>query len=260
MINIPDNFQLKIFMGSRIILFKTMLMDSQPIFSNQTTYSFFNDNDENETSVTLMSEGEALEWLFKNSIFRRFFLEQFFSNPDKQRIFLRVKEPLTRYNYKPGDIDLLIIDPNNPANAIAFECKRVKSVAINEETSKINSIQKIREGVKQASALQSLGFNKSYLLILLLDDGRALLDPNTMFRYGKTPEISQMYDLPWNEPLQRDVGIVFVKVNQMTGKSINHSISVGICIEKQAERLDQLNSLTEKIIEILKHPEDFNEV
>jgi len=247
-------------MSARTLYFKTMLMDSQLLNTTDTVYSFFNENDDDEQSITSLNETEAVNWLLKYPGFRNFFLEEFFASPQNVKAFTGIKEPITSQNKKPGDIDLLLVDPAFPNQAIGFECKRVKSVDQTEEYSKINSIEKIRSGVRQASAYQSLGFYKSFLMIMLLDDGRALNDPNVMFRYGKTANIARMYELPWQEPLQEDVGIVFIKVNQMTGKHYNHSISIGICIEKQAKPLDQLNRLTDKIQEILKHPGAYAEV
>src|SRR5690348_16631870 len=98
-------------MGSRTILFNSMIMDSQLIGANQTTYDFFTENSEEEASITQFSEEQAFKWLLRNPHFRRFFLQQFLPDPTIVKAFLGVKEPLTAHHYKPGDVDLLLVNP-----------------------------------------------------------------------------------------------------------------------------------------------------
>jgi len=112
-------------------------------------------------------------------------------------------------------------------------------------------INKIRHGIKQANAYRELGFYQTYLLIILLDDGRAMTAPNTMFRYGKDDTLESIYSIPWQEPLHEDVGIVYVKVNQTTGKSINLTGGIGFCIDKKARLVEQHANITTGIKTIL---------
>lgn len=199
-----------------------------------------------------MNEGRALEWLLTNTSFRQMFLNEFFPGISDVKIFTGLSTPFTNPNTIPGDIDLLLVSESRPDKTIAFECKRVKAVSGPGNIAKVNNVQKLVHGIKQANAYQSLGFHQSYLAVILLDDGRALDTPNIMFRYGKTTSIESIYEIPWNEPLHRDVGIVFIKLNQTTGKNIQHAGGFGFCVDKAAGRLEQMDEMNQKVGTLLR--------
>lgn len=236
---------------NRILYFKTVIIDSLPITEQKTVYSFFTENNEDDESVTSMSEDQAIRWLLNHPALRDSLLSEFFPDAFRIKCFFGVTKPFTSIGKMPGDIDVLLVDPMQPQKAVAFECKRVKSISIKDGESKLNNVEKIKKGIKQANQYQSLGFYKSYLMIILLDDGRKMDTPNVIFRYGRAENIGHMYDIPWQEPLNVDVGIIFVKVNQMTGKHINFSVSIGYCIEKEATPLEQTHEMTNKVRELL---------
>lgn len=235
----------------RLLQFKQIYYDSQSI-GGKTTVSFFNENDENDESVTSMSEDQAVKWLFQFKEFRHLFINEFFGNTDTIKTYYGLTEPFTTRNKKPGDIDLLLVNPNRPDKSIAFECKRVKAVTIENSNAKINNVEKIRNGVIQANKYQSLGFHQSYLMIILLDDGKLSKTPNVLFRETNKDLLKKMYDIPWNEPLNNDVGIIFIKVNQTTGIDINLSGGIGFCIDKLAQPLEQTSSMTNKIKDLMR--------
>ena len=233
------------------MVFKQIYYDVQPI-GGKTKVSFFTEKKKNDVSVTSMSEDQAIKWLFQNESFRQFFIKDFFGNSNNIRSYFGLTEPFTTRNKKPGDIDLLLVNPNRPDKSIAFECKRVKALSIDNYSSKINNVEKIRHGVIQANKYQSLGFHQSYLLIILLDDGRHYNTPNTLFRNTSTDQLTHMYDIPWNEPLNNDVGIIFIKVNQTTSNHINLTGGIGFCIDKLAKPLEQTSSMTNKIKDLIR--------
>jgi hypothetical protein len=235
----------------RPMIFKQSYYDAQPL-SDRQSYSFFSESDEEDESVSLMSEDQAIKWLFSSFSFDRFFIEDFFQVPNRVKSFFGLKEPFIIKGKKPGDIDILLVDTERPERAIAFECKRVKSQSIDKTNSKVNNANGIRKGVLQANGYQSLGFHQSYLMIILLDDGRKLDYTNPMMRNSKSDDVEEIYDIPWNENLNKDVGIVFVKVTQPTGKHYNLMGGQGFCIDKVAGKLDQLPAMTNKIKELLK--------
>jgi len=181
------------------------------------------------------------------------FLPDFFDNPNNVKSYFGLTEPFTQKNKKPGDIDLLLVDTDNPDKAIAFECKRVKAVSLENQTAKVNNTGKIKHGVLQVNKYQKLGFHQTYLMIILLDDGRNYKTPNTLFRSSANiDELKQLYDLPFNEPLNNDTGVIFIIVNQPTGKDINLTGAIGFCLDKFAELHEQKKSLTNKIEELIK--------
>jgi hypothetical protein len=227
-----------------------MILDSLPIDDRQV-YTFFQETDENESSVTELTEDQALRWVIEHPQFRNTFCRRFLPEAKTVRSFYGLQHPFTSPNNKPGDIDLLLVDPGNPHLGISFECKRVKARSQDTAPPRINNVTAIRHGIKQANAYQSLGFHQSYLLILLLDDGRTLETPNVMFRYNKSTQLNAIYDIPLNESIHPDVGVVYIRINQMTGKSIEHSVSLGLCVDKQAGKLEQTPQMTNKIRSIL---------
>jgi len=222
------------------------MYDSVPLNSHDTTYSFFTESDSRDSTVTGMTEETAIKWLISNPHFRNAFISDFFDNPSAIKEFYGLQRPFTDPNKVPGDIDLLLVDPFQPQYSIAFECKRVKAIST-DTGSKVNNVQAIKKCVRQANAYRELGFYQTYLTIILLDDGRAMTTPNTMFRYGNSPAIECIYNIPWQEPLHEDVGIIYIKVNQTTGKSIELSGSVGFCIDKTANYLEQTTKMTSQI-------------
>jgi len=235
---------------NRSIVFKTLFYDSQAI-ENSLQISFFTESEEENESVTAMTEDQAVRWLLKEGQFRNFFLGEFFKNASEIKSYFGLKEPFTSRNQKPGDIDLLLVDPKRPDQGYAFECKRVKALTINGGLSKVNNAEKVKHGVIQANKYQSLGFYKSFLMLILLDDGRNNKHENTFFRNTVSDQVDYIYDIPWNEPLNEDVGIVFIRVNQPTGKHINKMGRIGYCIDKHAIPLEQTTTMTNKIKELI---------
>lgn len=223
-----------------------LMMDSVPV-TEQLSYSFFVDNDEKEDSVVNLIEDRAVRWLFDHPVFRNDFIREFFPRPDLVHSYFRQTEPFTQPKTLPGDIDLLLVHRDYPLRPIAFECKRVKIVSRDKDTPTINRLQELTKGIQQANGYRSLGFHQSYLFIILLDDGRAMRATNQMFRYAPAEPMMEVFNIPWHEDLHSDVGVIYVRINQMTGKSINHSHSIGYCIDKKAVPLEQTAEMTNKI-------------
>lgn len=237
----------------RRMIFRQSYYDSQ-VLTGPTEIPFFTENDADSDSVTSMTEDQAIKWLFNSFSFGQTFIESFFNSPTSVHTFFGKKEPFVSFGKKPGDIDILLVDKERPDRAIAFECKRLKVTSVETHLPKINNWKGIKHGVKQANGLQSLGFYKSYLMIILLDDSRHFDYPNTMMRNSKWHEVEEVYDMPWNEPLNQDVGIVFVRVTQPTGKHFNEMAGIGFCIDKNANEQEQTISMTNKVKELFHLP------
>lgn len=236
----------------RQLLFKYLAFDSVLLEKGKLEYSMFQETGEEHESVTAMTEAAAVEWFMSNPVFRDMFIREFFSDPGRVKTYMGLKEPFTRHHFKPGDIDLLLVDPANPGLSVAFEFKRVKAISESKTISKVNNAQKIRDGVIQANFLRELGFHRHYLVIILLEDGRQMNMPNQMFNYSRAAEIEQIYEIPMNEALHQDVGVIYIKVNQTTGKRIDFGGGLGFCIDKEAVKMEQLHSITGHILERLK--------
>ena len=234
----------------RTIYWKTLMMDSVPV-TDQLTYSFFEESAENKDTVAGLTEDKALHWLFAHPIFRVDFACEFFPDPGTVHAHFGLKEPFTQSQAFPGDIDLLLLQPEHPDRPVAFECKRVKIIAQEGGAPIVNRLSELDRGILQAGAYRALGFHQTYLLVILLDDGRVMKTPNIMFRYNDTAPIDKVFNIPWHKNLHPDVGVVYVRINQMTGKHIDHSHSIGYFIDKPAYPITQTAEMTNKIHSLL---------
>ena len=60
------------------------------------------------------------------------------------------------------------------------------------------------------------------------------------FFRGPNPETwHEVYEFPDREQVDQDVGIIFVKIIQPTGKDYQQYGLLGICIDREAARLNQ---------------------
>lgn len=231
---------------NRVLLFKWIAYDSVPIEAGRTKYDFFQASDDGADSITKKSEAEALQWLFSKQDFRKMFVESFFSPGEIVQHRFSIEYPFCSPNSMPGDIDLMLAAKDAPHKIRVFECKRVKAVSATDGTVKINNAKALKRAIKQANAYYALGFHGTYLAIILLDDGRLLPTPNTMFRYSQGAEIDAIYDPSLLHTLHEDIGIVFIKVAQTTGKSIEHAGGYGVCVDRSAKLREQLSDITNK--------------
>ncbi|MEO4005055.1 hypothetical protein [Flavobacterium sp. CAU 1735] len=231
-------------------IFRKIIYDSQYI-NGTGEIKFFTGNDENDESVTEMTEDQIIKWLFANSSFRSIFYETLFEDYKTVKYFTEVTHPFTTKNKKPGDIDVLLVDPSHPEKTIVFECKRVKCISQDDQTTKINNLQKIKKGVVQAEFYKNLGFYQSYLMIILLDDGRKYNTPNILFRTTDMP--NDYYNIPTDEGLSEEIGIIFVKVEQFSGRHIDKSGGFGICIERYSNEFEQSAELTNKVVDFVNN-------
>ena len=234
----------------RTLIWRQLYYDTQPI-DGRTSIPFFIESDENSESVTAMSERAALQWLFSSPGFSQDFSAFLFEDMRQVELLYEKVEPITHRHNKPGDIDLILCSNELPHEAIAFECKRVKVTSESPTMSRVNNRNALRTGVKQANGLQSLGFFQSYLLVILLDDVRHRDYRNIMMRNSKGEAIEEVFEIPQNEPIHADVGVIYVKITQPTGKHVNDMAGIGFCIDKEAGRQSQRESLTQDIKQLL---------
>jgi len=231
-------------------MFKKIIYDTQ-ISNGTNELKFFGPTNRNDASVTEMTEEQILIWLFQNESFKLLFCEDLFKDNKIVKTFQGITEPFTTKNKKPGDLDLILVDPNYPEKTIVFECKRVKAVSQDDMPAKVNNIEKVKKGVTQAEFYKPLGFHQTYFVIILLDDGRKYKTPNSVFRTTKVEDLNNLWNIPRQKSLSEDIGIIFVKVEQTTGNHINQTGNFGVCIDRFATQFEQSNDLTNKISELI---------
>lgn len=225
-----------------------VISDRQPI-TGASKISFFVNNLEPDVSVTRTFENEddVINWLMNNNSFKQMLFRKLFSS-SSVIYHCGVKEPITEPKKKPGDIDILLYKEGNESNAVGIECKIVKSESLENQPPKINKITSVqKKGTKQVDGYVKIGFSRVYLMVILLDDGRHYKNPNFVFRTTPTEELKELYNFDWNTKMNKDVGIIYTYVNQLTSNHINQKKGLGLRIEREAKERFQNKELTEKI-------------
>lgn len=236
----------------RQLIFQQFFFDLKKVNGNGV-YSFFEDYDQDDNSITNLHEEEAIKWLFEYSSFQELFIGNILPNSKNPIGYFGVSHPVTLPGRKPGDIDILLFDEFNPHLATAIECKRVKVTVDKNAKPKVNNVGKISKAFKQARAMRDMGFYKSYVCIILLEDNRELKSANTFIRSSKLIELQEVYSIPQNESLHEDVGVIYIRITQNTRKLYSLNSGVGFCIDKEAKPLVQSIPLTNKIKECRHH-------
>jgi hypothetical protein len=222
------------------------------------TLSFFtqeSDGTELAPSVRDVHEGAIVKWLLGHQQCRWLICSQL-GLPATVVHRVCVTEPvLEKRNTKPGDIDWLCGDPERPDLALAAECKRVKVLARKEGEDHVNKIESLRDGVVQVNALAGLGIHHTFLVILLVVDGRVRTENNVVFRGVADAKFRDIYDFPLRDKLADEVGLVFIEIVQPSARSINGMGSVGICVDRPAKPREQTTTMTNRIRAVLNRPE-----
>lgn len=215
---------------------------------------FFNASfDSDQSDVTKQNEEEIIRWLL-HTRFRNLLLDRLAVGPD---VFIdqAVRQPVIENTQgKPGDIDILICPFRRPDIAIAIQCKPVIVKALNEEDDDdVKKLGRIPDLVEQSYRQRNTyGFHRNYLAILIKVDGRKKMKYNSLFR-GPNPDTFQsIYEFPDREKVHKDVGIIFIEIVQPTGKSFELNVDIGVCVDVEAARLEQNDSLTNRIQELMR--------
>jgi len=240
---------------SNWVTFRCTVYDTGSIPSFiQKGYSieYFKNVYEGAQSISNEEERQIIRWFFEQPLLKQIFYEELRINqtlPFK----LEVKEPIISVpNKKPGDIDILICDKDDPHHAIAMEAKRIKVTIEKRGYEKVNKIGDVKDAVLQANAMRDRGFFNSYLALFIEVDGREREETNFFFRGLSDQNFKRVYDFPQRSQLHDDIGVAFIEIVQPIDRSINRSGMVCICVDKKAKPLSQSTNLTNRIIEFCK--------
>lgn len=234
-----------------VLAFKTRAVDTLSLHAGMTIhagerFTLYQDYPGlDDDDVTTISEEPILKWVLEQS--GDLLLEEM-GVPANSFVALSVKHPVVpQGHFKPGDIDLMICGDHRPEYTIGIQCKRVKVRALTPDDDDFNKLPDVANGVKQANLQRAnLGFHQNYLMIIIETYGRRRSGNNVLFRGPSKETWNEIYQFPWRERLDSDVGIIFTKVTQPTGKSFDRMSMVGICVNKLAPRLDQTPDLTNR--------------
>jgi hypothetical protein len=210
--------------------------------------------------VTEFDEKPIVRWLILFPVSRLLILEQLELPPDA---FYKPEVVQPFYVPGEGDIDLILCPRLSPHQALALECKRVKVESVNAGQDKINKLQDVAEGVHQANKLYNgpFAFFQTYLCIITEVEASAQDERNVANRGvrphttpvrgdTKTTTFRQIVEFPGRADLHNDVGIIFVEIVQPSRLSIDTQATVRVCVYRRAQKRDQLDSVTKRIIEV----------
>lgn len=203
-----------------------------------------------EDKVTDESEEQILQWLMSSSG-GNLLLDKLGLSRNALRTF-SVRKPVDE-NPNHSDVDLILCESQLPQYSVGIQCKRVKIVSLNEREDDVNKLPDVKKAVVQANKQrENLGFHRNYLLIVSQIFGRKFTKENAIFRKARPETRHSIYEFPQRESLHEDVGIIFVEIGQPTGKSFRTQVNVCLRIDKEATRLDQTPSLSNRIKDLFQ--------
>jgi hypothetical protein len=212
--------------------------------------------------VTEIDEKRIVSWLMGASSSRQIILEEL-GMPLDAFYWPEIVQPF--YAPGEGDLDLIICSGLSPNKALVLECKRIKVETVNAGQDKINKLQDIGGGVRQANKLYRgpFAFFQTYLAIITEVAAFAQDEiniPNRGVRSHTTPQrgnagtttFRQIVEFPGRDKLDKGIGIIFSEIVQPSFLSIDHRATVRVCVYRKAEQRDQLGSVTNRIKEIMQ--------
>ncbi len=242
-------------MASRRLIFHQIHAHLQKLIPGQSNFDFFQDNGKEEegNSIGEWGEHEIIKWILDDEFSRQHIIGEIVGKSKNHRVARQIAEPIIEKGELPGDVDIVIWEDGEHQHAVAIECKRVKVTVENTGKEKVNKLTQIEKGIKQATQLRLHNFHKTYLLFLILTDGRNKTGVNTLFRHADGETLEEVYNVPWHADLHPDVGVIYVQITQPTGRHISEHHGLGICVDKRATEIQQSEKITSRIKELEAH-------
>ena len=194
---------------------KSVVCDSV-VLNGGINYLMFSDDDDREKEkVNSVAESALVKWIFTDpfrSIDYLFYKE--LGIGEQYKPFFDVGDPIIKDDSGPGDIDLLLVDPNRPNKAIAFQVKRIKA-EISEANQAALKINNIGKGISQTRYMhEKYRFFKSYLMLIIVADTKNRKSRGQMFRYLRPDEKDVVYEHEGFGDLPEEAGIYIFEINQ----------------------------------------------
>lgn len=196
-------------------------------------------------NVRELTEASALKFIENGRFLDPLIFELGLNKP--LPIHKEIVEPFIQdKNDKPGDIDLIIYEKGKPDKAIAIEVKVVK-VRTEENETILNKEKNISKGITQANAYARLGFHKTYLIIMVLDDASQVEKPNLIFRKSDLNSTDKLYNNRVIENLHERIGLIYFHISQPLEGSILHNTVTSIEPLKKPIPIIQTRLVTSQI-------------
>lgn len=233
---------------------RQIVYDTQPL-NPQGATTFLADNGTVSTqSATEWPEEQLVTWLFSRPRVRAMICEEL-GLPEQACYRTEVRAPFVQdSNRKPGDIDLLLVGPEQPQAAVAVETKRVKVRPGRDGVQVINKLPDFIKGMRQASGLLNLGFSRAYMAMLAVVDARDETDSGFMFRGMQPAGMRYVVETPDWDLLRSEVGMLYVEVVQPVNRSIDEAAIIRLAILRAAQPQEQSVETTSGIIRFFGLP------
>lgn len=204
------------------------------------------------SSVTEITEDVLCRWLFLEPAARPL-LEELRVLPGSRVWFSVPTTSVLSEARGPGDIDVLIGNPQYPESALAIEVKRVKVESATFHTGTPGKLQGLKHGVQQANLLAKVGFHRTFLLVAVVIDGRERVELNFASR-GLTSELAKAIgEFPRRAALAAHVGLAFVEITQPVDRPITDAGGIGVRVAQQPTGIAQSPALTAGIVHLFSH-------
>jgi hypothetical protein len=242
-----------------VIVFRQLTVQTARI--SGPTLQLFTDADRTARRAVEDPERVLVRWLMDKETVRNVVLEELRRAPGSFTDTAITHPLIENTNRKPGDIDLLICDPNRPDESLVVEWKRVKASVRGDGTNQVNRLDDVGGGVAQANALYELGFFQTCLGVLTVVDAHQQvswnipnrgIDSGTTSNYSGTNTFKSIIEFPRREELRDDIGILFVEIVQPTGRALDDLFTVRICVHRQPVPKTQRTNTTNRVREFLR--------
>ncbi|PHS65765.1 MAG: hypothetical protein COB12_06750 [Flavobacterium sp.] len=200
-------------------------------------------------SVREFTESEIIDFIYKQNFHNLLYRELGFDQTKDISVLREQKKPfIVDSNTKPGDLDLVLFDKENPEFAIAVEVKTVKFKTLENLSVFTNKEKGLKEGIIQVNGYLKLGFHKTYLLVILLDESWQQKKENSIFNESGLENAEKLINPNILKNLDQNVGLIYMGVRQITNQSIHINTTVDI---KNIQNVIPRNQLP-RITKILK--------
>ena len=228
------------------VKFDCTAWDTAPLSPKGPTHFFVESSQENFSSATDTDERRLVESLLSDRLTRRLVFRAL-SLPDETLWAACVVEPFTTHASKPGDVDVLLASPVSPQHAVAGEAKWVKVRRGTDGTQRMNKLVGAADSADQVAGLVTLGFSRTFLVLMAVVDDRSDVDSNFLFRGTSVASLRRIVEFSDAVALDPAAGILYIEVSQPVAKNVKHSAMVCAGILRPARYREQSVDVTSMV-------------
>ncbi|EMJ87279.1 hypothetical protein [Leptospira meyeri] len=207
-------------------IWKGISQDAVELKTRMTSFNFFDEGND-ESTIIEQTENEILKQIFENKEYLKLILNEaeiksyshIFTNISTHHIF----------GEGGGDFDLILYSKNYPYNITCIEFKRVKIIANDSDSDKINKLSGVDTLFNQLSDRIKMGFHRVFGVIIIHSDLRNRKTTNTIFRStSKDTSTKILYKINNTKSFPNQAGLLLARFEQPTGKKYSLNFKVGL--------------------------------